>query len=162
MGSLHLCHLRASSGTEAVRPASTGSVTVACVTVGALEPGLNPWDPDGAAACGVPSRGVGVGGWPPAWLVLVVLRRCVLWVCTHMRMHALLKERGSIGSWGPCRPLLAAAPACVSAWGGSLEAEQWPRGLPSSFPLCTEDSFSTTLEGGRSQSSPHTPRPRDP
>ena len=44
-----------------IHPASTGSLTVACVTVGAPEPGLSPWDPGGTATYRVPSRGVGVG-----------------------------------------------------------------------------------------------------
>lgn len=72
-----LCRPRASSGTEAVCPASTGSLTVACAAVGAPEPVLSPWDPGSSTACGVLSRGAGVGRGPPAWLALVVLHRCV-------------------------------------------------------------------------------------
>lgn len=145
-----LCRPRASSGTEAVCPASTGSLTVACAAVGAPEPVLSPWDPGSSTACGVLSRGAGVGRGPPSWLALVVLHRCVRG-CEHT--HGPGDHAGR--SW--LRLLPASLPEEEA-----LRLSSGPVGLPTSFPLCTEDSFSTTPEGGRSQSSPHPPRPWDP
>ena len=95
-------------------------------------------------------------GWP-SWSCIIA---CVA-VRTHTDTHARLKEQhSSTGppSWRPCGPLLAAS----LPEGEALRLSSGPVGLPASFPLCTEDSFSTTQEGGRSQSSPHLHDPGTP
>lgn len=124
MGRLRLCRLRASSGTEAVRPASTGPITVACVAVGAPEPVLSPWDPGGTTARGVRSRGAGVGRGPPAWLALVVLHHCVRG-CAHTRRHRHIRtaEGAAQFDWAAFLETMQAASGCGSCLRLSLRGK---------------------------------------
>ena len=87
-----------------IHPASTGSLTVACVTVGAPEPGLFPWDPGSTAACRFPAVGWAWGG-PPAWLALVAL---------HHRARTLTAEAGVQFDWAAVLETRQATSGCGS------------------------------------------------
>ena len=91
VGRLRLCRPRASSATEAVRPASTGPLTVASVAVGAPEPVLSPWDLGGTTACGFAAEGRAWGGGRLPGVALVVLHHCVRG-CVHTRRHTRTAE----------------------------------------------------------------------
>ena len=115
MGRLRLCRPRASSATEAVHPASTGPLTVACVAVGAPEPVLSPWDPGGTTACGFAAEGrAWGGGCLPAWLALVVLHHCVRG-CAHTHRHTRTAEGAAQFDWAAFLETMRAASGCVSA-----------------------------------------------